>query len=312
MNPTEISVVRRHPSGGFSMIELSIVMIIIGLIIAGGIGIYEPSMRQALKNKNETVVRQAVETLIGFAGTHRSLPAGLMDSGVVHSVLDAQMNPLQYAFDASLTAVDTLCTQDDARLSVAVLKPDGTTRFSIPDVALVIWSRGYDGATQPEKTTGAIDTPRSYPVPLYAEGSADDLVGWATMAELKAAAGCGAGSLSILASGLPAGSVGMRYDPVTFTAEGGKKPYSWCVAFPDQTRAAKMSFAVDNTNPLPPENAFDGCQEPTMAGDALTLTGILPFVSTDQGGPYDFVIHLRDSNPRAHTVTRRFSLYVTP
>ncbi|MBF0263430.1 MAG: prepilin-type N-terminal cleavage/methylation domain-containing protein [Magnetococcales bacterium] len=295
---------------GFSLIELSIVMIIIGLIIAGGVGVYEPSMRQALKNKNETIVRQAVETLIGFAGAHKSLPREIRHAGVVGAVQDAQLNPLQYAFDAALGAVDRLCRRDDTPLSVQVLKPDGSVNFEVSNVAFVVWSRGYDGRTGPEKALGPIDTPTPYPVPLYAENVADDLVGWATLAELQAAAGCGSQGMTILVSALPVARIGATFGTVTLTPEGGKPPYGWCVAFPDQERAGKLAFKADGD--LTPAGAFDGCGESRGSGDTLTIHGLAPFVAADQGGPYDFVVHLQDGNRQPHRTSRRLSLFVAP
>ncbi|MBF0417248.1 MAG: prepilin-type N-terminal cleavage/methylation domain-containing protein [Magnetococcales bacterium] len=295
---------------GFSLIELSIVMIIIGLIIAGGVGIYEPSMRQALKNKNETIVKQAVETLTGFAGAHKSLPGEIRHAGVVSAVQDAQLNPLQYAYDASLTEMNQLCRRDDTRLSVQVLKPDGSRHFEVSNVAFVVWSRGYDGHTAPEKPVGAIDTESRYPLPVYAERVADDLVGWATLAELQAAAGCGNQGLKILVSALPVAHVGATYGTVTLTPEGGKPPYGWCVAFPDVDRAGKLQMMADAE--VIPVAAFEGCQDRWSSGATLTIAGLTPFVAADQGGPYDFVVHLQDGNRQAHRVSRRLSLFINP
>ncbi|NGZ06431.1 MAG: prepilin-type N-terminal cleavage/methylation domain-containing protein [Magnetococcales bacterium] len=296
---------------GFSMIELSIVMIIIGLIIAGSISVYEPSMKQTLKNKNETIVRHAVETLIGFAGAHKSLPGAILNTGVVNSVQDAQLNPLQYAFDADLTAVNSICRQDETRLTVEVLKSDGSVAFSVSQVAFVIWSRGYDGKSLPDKAVGAVESAVRYSVPVYAEGQADDLVGWATLSELQAAVGCGGSGVSILADAVPAGSVGLKYGVVTFTPDGGRPPYAWCVEFPDVTRSGKVQFASGDVV-LTPVAAFGGCREFPVVGAVLTMSGVRPFVSTDQGGPYDFVVHLKDGNHKIHAVNRRFSLFVTP
>ncbi|MBF0341488.1 MAG: prepilin-type N-terminal cleavage/methylation domain-containing protein [Magnetococcales bacterium] len=309
MKSPGISTARRR-SGGFSMIELSIVMIIIGLIIAGGVTVYEPSMKQTLKNKNETVVRRAVETLIGFAGAHRALPEGIVNSGVLNSPQDAQMNGLQYAYAAELIQVNTVCHLDETPLSVQVLKADGSVNFTVTDVAFVVWSRGYDGVTKPAKPAGAVGEKTAYPVPLYAENEADDLVGWATMPELKAAAGCGASPLRILASGVPAASVGAVYPEVKLTPDGGKGPYRWCVEFPDQVRASRLRFTAEV--PLTPREAFGVCTTPEVQGNTLTMAGQAPFAATDQGGPFDFVVHLQDSNTKAHRVSRRFSLFVIP
>ncbi|MEO5347361.1 MAG: prepilin-type N-terminal cleavage/methylation domain-containing protein [Magnetococcus sp. YQC-9] len=308
--PTDCSALAAR-CAGFSLIELSIVMIIIGLIIAGGVGVYEPSMRQALKNKNETIVKQATETLIGFAGAHRSLPVELRSTGVVGAVRDAQLNPIQYAFAAALSTVNRLCQQDDTPLRVQVLKPDGAVDFEVANVAFVLWSRGYDGRTAPEKAVGAIVDEAIFPVPLYAETIADDLVDWATLAELKAAAGCGSQGLKILISALPSAHVGAVYGNVTFFPEGGKPPYGWCVAFPDAERAGRLGFMARAE--LTPAATFDGCTGGNWhEGDTLTLSGVTPFMAADQGGPYDFVVHLRDGNRKPHAVSRRLSLFVQP
>ncbi|WP_130472448.1 hypothetical protein [Candidatus Magnetaquicoccus inordinatus] len=302
-------------AGGFSIIELSIVMIIIGLIISGGISVFGPSMRQALKNKNEVVVQDAVKALVGYAGAQKLLPTTL--SGVARSLLDAQQNALLYAYDNNFIENGNVCNRDATNLSVQVLKADGSVNFTVNNVAFVIWSKGYDGVTAPAKTSEAITAAATYTVPIYSETTGnvqDDLVGWATISELKAAAGCGGNSLKILADALPVGRVGPSlYGAVQFTPEGGVAPYSWCVEFPATTISNNMTFK--GITDVTPVNLFGDCAKPTsvyISGNTLALSGNTPFDTNDQGGPYDFIVFLKDSNNTPRIVNRRFSLFVTP
>ncbi|MEO5333479.1 MAG: prepilin-type N-terminal cleavage/methylation domain-containing protein [Magnetococcus sp. YQC-5] len=325
-------------TGGFTMIELSIVMIIIGVIIAGGITIYTPSMRQAMKEKNEVIVQDAVKALIGYAGAAKKVPAAV--SGIVRSPRDAQQFDLMYAYDANLdgsVSDKNVCNRNSAGFQV-VLKQfvTGTdaggnnTYTTIDNVAFVVWSRGHNGY---DNITG-FRTGNTFNIPVYASpattDTTDDLVGWATLSELKAAAGCEGSPLKILADALVAGSASASaYGPVYMKADGGvsKKvdgitnAYAWCVESPALCNdadpalcaagagslSALLSFQDAALNSVPVVD-FNQCANKALwlESDKIRLEGSMPLAG--QQGVYDFVVYLRDFV--GNSTSRRLNLEI--
>lgn len=70
--------VPRHPPGrtarGFTLIELTIVIFIIGMLIAGLIGPVEVQLEARDRHNTRKLMDQAIEALYGYALTHRRLP----------------------------------------------------------------------------------------------------------------------------------------------------------------------------------------------------------------------------------------------
>ncbi|MBF0438670.1 MAG: type II secretion system protein [Magnetococcales bacterium] len=289
----------RFKNGGFTLIEMSIVMIIVGLIIAGGLSVFGPSMRQALKTKNETIVRHAVDTLIGFSGAHKSLPQDL--TGVVNTPNDAQNNPLQYAYDARLIQANVCDYQDVTNLTVA------TASFTVPNIAFVVWSKGYNGTTEEAGwSVGGVEKATTYTVAEYSDGAVnnpsankDDLLGWATIYELKAAAGCSS-PLKILARSVPHGVFGKSYGTAQFMAMGGSS-YSWCVEASD---SIKDALTYGSTMPV---NGFGECSAARfLAGGASLMIHGKPPNGMPAAGSYDLNVYLKDGSPIPATTSRLF------
>ncbi|MBF0179756.1 MAG: hypothetical protein HQM03_06990 [Magnetococcales bacterium] len=290
----------RLREGGFSIVELAIVMIIIGVIVSGGLGFYTPYMQQAAKEKNGVIVGNAVKALVAFAGGYKYLPTTLV--GQVRDYQDAMGTNLQYRYDTNLTSASSVCNRNSAAYTVNFA---GDATKTITNVALIVWSYGYDKTN----SVTEVDATKTITVPDYSS-TTDDMVSWATLSELKAAVGCGS-SLQILADAMPAGSVGVTYgSTVTFKPDGGIASYQWCVEFPASVRS-KFTFSQS----LSPQTSFGACSSATyttsIASDgSLTMTGASALASSDQGGPYDFIVFLKDGNTSQQSTSRRFSFYV--
>ncbi|MEO5377073.1 MAG: prepilin-type N-terminal cleavage/methylation domain-containing protein [Magnetococcus sp. DMHC-6] len=320
---------------GFTIIELAIVMIIIGLIISGANTIFTPSMKQAIKNKNETVIRHGVDALVGFAGAHKQLPANFTEA--VNSKVDAQNNSLLYGYDANLAVQNSVCNRSSTNLTIQILKADNTEKFKIANVAFWLWSKGYDGVSTITPSTpyeNAISVNTTVPIvnfeiPVYSDAVGaikDDLVGWATLSELKAAAECGR-VLNIHVDSLPVGKADglTNYGTSKFSATGGvPSSYQWCVQSPAIFTGGLLNgnlnfyYGANNmtytmSNRLSVEGTFNSSScTPYYAADELHLTGQSSaesaFTTEDQGGPYDFIVFLKESD--GNITNRRFSLYI--
>lgn len=69
-------------SEGFTLVELAIVLVVIGAIIAMGVGLMGPLIKQQKMVKTRKVLETIKEAIIGYAITHRSLPPDLSVLGV--------------------------------------------------------------------------------------------------------------------------------------------------------------------------------------------------------------------------------------
>ena len=77
-----------HRADGFSLIELSIVMIIIGIIVSAGITVFKPSAVGLMNNKTEIILKANTDALIGHAAVRQQLPRHDKYSSLVRSQKD--------------------------------------------------------------------------------------------------------------------------------------------------------------------------------------------------------------------------------
>lgn len=284
---------RRSWSGGFSLIELSIVMVIIGVIFSLMFGIFDPSMNQVRQAKNQVIVQNAVNALIGRAGAYKKLPTTLT------GYQDAKQSALQYYYATGLDADNSICTVQSTGVTVTVT----TGSYSVSDVAFVAWSIGNNGASN--LTTGTGIT-----IPVDS-ATFDDTVGWATLWELKAAAGCENRPMKITTTSVPAGVVSSLYGTAIFTPDGGTAPYTWCVEFPTLNTGV-LTGNLSFSGTVPVQNT-SGCTGVTWASGetdgTLQMTAGSALTSGDEG-THDFTVFLKDSSASPNTDSRRFTLYV--
>jgi prepilin-type N-terminal cleavage/methylation domain-containing protein len=66
--------VKRVRAGGFSLIELAVVLVIIGLLVGGGIAALETKRTQGLRDAQRRQLERVREALYGFAMVHGRLP----------------------------------------------------------------------------------------------------------------------------------------------------------------------------------------------------------------------------------------------
>ncbi|MBF0295735.1 MAG: type II secretion system protein [Magnetococcales bacterium] len=281
----------RVRSAGFSLIELSIVMVILGVMTTMMVGFFEPSIDQVRKAKNQVIVQNAVNALVAQAGAYKKLPATLT------GYADAKSNTLQYSAFAGLTDSNGVCNLSTTGWSVT----DATGGFTVNDVAFLVWSVGANGVA--ELGAGATSVP-------VESSTFDDVAGWATLWELKAAAGCEGRTMRIVSTSVPAGTSGSLYSTATFTPDGGSANYSWCVEFPAVITGGVLSDNLGFTSGVPVGDT-DSCAGASWGASAtLTMTGTAAFSASGDAGSYDFKVFLRDSSSSPNTDSRVFTLYV--
>ena len=90
-------------SSGFSLIELAIVLVIIGLLVGMGAGLMGPMTRRAKLNETRDRVTDVYNSIIGYTIANKVLPANLTVLGV--KTTDSYGKSLFYDVAAGITEI---------------------------------------------------------------------------------------------------------------------------------------------------------------------------------------------------------------
>lgn len=157
---------------GFSLIELSIVMVIIGLILSIGITTMGPAIKAAADEKTRRILNDGVDSLKGYVAAHRFLPSGtdFSDSLVqfqqtVRNSSDGGNNNIRFVWDYDLQSNNPdsisspICNRSATSLKIVncsgtgigidgSLCTKGTFKSKIENVAFALISVGNNGFSQ--------------------------------------------------------------------------------------------------------------------------------------------------------------------
>src|SRR3972149_3644840 len=105
--------VTRHSSpvtaNGFTLVELAIVLVIVGLLIGMGATLIGPLTKRAKYNETKNTVKEVFETINGFAISNKRMPAFLTDLSV--KATDSYGSNLFYYAAGGITASNPCTTQ---------------------------------------------------------------------------------------------------------------------------------------------------------------------------------------------------------
>ena len=285
---------------GFTLIELSIVLVVIGLLAGLGAGMIGPLTTFVKVRQTRDLQDSALQSIVSWASSHNTIPDSTSTgfSTVVTSPSDAWGRNFVYLYDANLNSAtptkDTICGRRSAALTLTTTDPAAT----IDNVALVILS-GADNATLLSSLNGNLGG-SPFNAVLTGSGAATgtvtvtgpngDLVRWITLDELRSKIGCQGAPLKIVNNELPSGAVATPYS-ATLVADGGvplaanPSTYKWCV----NTLPAgfSQSGGVQSAN----------CQALSEAGWAAASSGLtLSFpINTVATGAYPITVLVRDN-----------------
>ncbi len=175
--------------GGFTLIEMAIIIIIVGLIVGTVVPLMVSNIKQQklLRIRNE--VRELRDEIVGFAinssssSNQRRLPNLSEFQTIGHSV-DTFNNPMFYRFAQGLTNPGSICSVSSTNLSVAI----PSSGLLINNVAFIV---GSNGPNYLQQTNLSAD-----PVVIYHPGTQvngrgyDDVVEFVTLNYLKGKCGC--------------------------------------------------------------------------------------------------------------------------
>ena len=201
---------------GFSLIELALVLIIIGILLSLGIGFYKVFVRNSKFAKDKYIVKTACEAVKGYAFQHKNLPTDLTSLGI--ETINPYNQPLKYN---SVNISGDFCKSDASNW----LKVDD--RGNIKDkVAFIVYSTGENRkddtncsqSPSPCSSSSVDYQIREYDEPTSAGTKYDDIVCYMDIYTLRENS---CPKFEITTSSLPEATQYLEYDSGKISVSGG-------------------------------------------------------------------------------------------
>ena len=256
----------KHSQAGFTIIEMAMVMVIIGLIVGFGASLIGPLSIRAKRIESTEIVNAGAEGIIGYATANQGvLPTTAQFAGIIKKRNDAWIRPVQYIYDATLAdgnpTTGDLCTRKTTRITLRQCADAAcSTPVAVANVAFLVLSGGenfnnqtagtlaVNGATVIDIYQNGVGNVDGYPTDLSRAEPYDDIVQWATLDELRSKIGCRGPQLAVLNNELPPGRTTSPYSAAIYVDGGvpftGGGNYLWCVETP--TGAAPSGLNIRN------------------------------------------------------------------
>ena len=336
---------------GFTLVELAVSLVVIGLLIGLGTAMVGPLMSAIKVRESRENLGAAVESINSWASSNNRLPdvaGGTSDfKGVVRTPADAWGRDFIYLYDCRFASTDSVAcpgaapaiTKDTicGRRTTNITLTDHNTGASIQNVVYAVFSQSDDAAANstfsacPPSGTAVSSGPRTATTPVCAD-TANDLVRWATLDELRTKVGCQGPQLRIVNNELPFGYAGVSYPAagttLNFSVDGGATPsvYRWCI---EAANATPLPSGLDfsSTSPTLPIRVTptNSCRElaETNWGAASSLTLSTAPLTSPYGtiaagtqGSYSFTVYVRDNNDTSgsndNIAAKAFVLTINP
>lgn len=304
---------------GFTILEVAIVMVIIGLVVGLGASFIGPMTTRAKRIEASQTLDAAMASVIGFATANQAvLPNATQFGQSVRNRNDAWLRPLKYIFDSRLadgvTTTGDLCTRRGTHI---ILNQCNDAACSAPvtvsNVAFVILS---DGENLNNQTNASLEATGTTVINVYPTGTGnidndstdvnrqeeyDDIVRWATLYDLHGSVGCQGQQLSILNTELPPGRVGDTYSAAIYV-DGGVPfdsggDYLWCIENPGGSEPSSLDFR-DSSDSTDINFTTDGASLNENSGTWVQSDHILISGSPTNAGSFLLTVWVRDnSNP---------------
>jgi prepilin-type N-terminal cleavage/methylation domain-containing protein len=254
----------KNSQAGFTIIEMAMVMVIIGLIVGFGASLIGPLSIRAKRIESTETVESAAESIIGYAAANRGvLPTAAQFSGIIKKRNDAWTRPIQYVYDSVLADGDPttgdLCTRRTTRITLRQCADAACSApVMVANVAFLVLSGGENFNNQ---TAGSLAVTGPTVIDVYPNGVGDvdghaadlnraepydDIVQWATLGELRSRIGCRGPQLTVLNNELPPGRTSSPYSAAVY-ADGGVPfatggDFLWCVETPTGAVPPGLNF----------------------------------------------------------------------
>ncbi|MBI4849611.1 MAG: prepilin-type N-terminal cleavage/methylation domain-containing protein [Nitrospirae bacterium] len=274
---------------GFTLVEISIVLVIVGLLIGMGVSMLGPLTRRAKLTETRNTVKVVYETISGYAAANKRLPPNL--TVLSTRTTDSYNGNLQYYFATGLDA-SSLCTTAPSGGTYLTVNDRGVSKSN---VAFIVFSQGETLCNQ----TGAaspftiVDTGTATICTGGADSPAyDDIVMYQDINTLRQQL---CNSFRIVTDSLPTGTEEIAYSSTTLDATDGTPGYTWSVVGQSQG-----------------SNGCTGTDYPVAfvnTGLCLTTGGIISGTPILDGS-YNFTVNVSDAEARS--ATKSFSITINP
>jgi len=218
----------------FTLIELAMVIIIIGLLLGIGITAFSILIKRSKISETKEIINAATEAVLGYTYSAKKLPDAVHFSQIIRQKKDAFGKDVVYIYDRGLTAY---CGRLKTNITVEVC-PDvicSTPTQTVHNVAFIILSgsANYNNQTAGSGEITADTTIRvyefgvnvdNYPGDMNRVEPYDDIVKWITLAELHNNKSCE--PLHIENTVLPDGIEDTPYNG-KIDVKGGVPPYTF-------------------------------------------------------------------------------------
>lgn len=260
---------------GFSLIELAMVLVIVGILLTIGMSMIGPLTKRAKLMETRETVKAAKEAVLGYAVKNGYLPISTDPDplGLAGArKLDAWGRNLQYTPAAALNGTGNACGTTTTTMTVQECTNAACTTFNTKsNVAFIVYSVGED--------TNGVCTGVVSPFRVWMQGSGynspciyaavnpafsyDDVAVYVSLDEIKAARGCSQSMAVTSPATLPQGEEDSFYS-YSLQAIGGRPSYSWSI--PTQpgsgltmNASGLISGTINVNNVLPNTGELTAC-----------------------------------------------------
>ncbi len=198
---------------GFTLIEIAMVLVVIGILLTIGAGLVGILTKKAKFNESREIVKAVYESILGYVATNKKLPDNLSNLSV--KTTDPYGNTIQYYRAQELT-LNNLCVTLGTYLTVTdnTVSPPSVKN----NVAFIIFSMGENGTNN----TGT----GPFTINEYGVNDFDDIALYADIDSLRKQV---CTSFIITTESLPSGTEEFTYPSTTLEATDGTIPYSWSI-----------------------------------------------------------------------------------
>ncbi len=286
---------------GFTLIELAIVLVLIGLLVGMGAGLIGLLVKRVHYNQTRERLDANVEALIGgFRGCipatdNASTAFGYCNLSVLRNRTDAWREDFLCLVADEIANYNSYCDACARRTTSLKVVDEMDNNATHENIAFVLISKGPDHRLQTDIGNDTVE--------IHVPGRAyDDLVRYVTLNELKAKLKCEYAEerLRILNNELPYGFVGSSYNATVYAEGGVPFPggiYEWCVNGSSYLNSANLTVTC-NASLDDYSSPCGNCSHVNISGipngtDTFTLT---------------FMVRDQDNN----TTSKTLSLTINP
>ncbi len=335
----------RLNSRGFSLVEMALVLVVVGIVIGIGAGMIGPLTTMSKTRESREILESDIASVSSWSASNNRLPTFTPTppdttrfDQIVRSPVDSWGRPLMYLYDANLApsgsnvpTKDTICGRKTTAISITdtTVIPTVTTN----NVAFVIISQGEDALTQTTLNgilngvalNGVIAGSGAATGTITRDPTISDIIRWITLDELRSKVGCQGAQLRIVNNELPPATVASIYPNITLSIDGGAtaaSTYRWCIesiaatplptglTFTTTTPALPIRVTPANTCASLPEASWGVV---TASPYLLTISGT---PAANMQGAYSFTLYVRDNNDTTgandNITSKAFVLTVNP